>query len=129
MKKFYTIFTLIFFAGLFTACTGGTFVDPGHLDGMVTSGNTSGFGGSDGGGGGGKKDGGGAKPTELPASASYNDALAKLDAIIAYSGTTATQKTAAEGMKTAITTATSAVWPATKAAQIQAINTLIGQLS
>ena len=53
MKKFYTIFTLIFFAGLFTACTGGTFVDPGHLDGMVTSGNTSGFGGSGGPGGGG----------------------------------------------------------------------------
>ena len=128
MKKFYTIFTLIFFAGLFTACTGGTFVDPGHLDGMVTSGNTSGFGGSDGGGGG-KKDGGGAKPTELPSSASYTDALAKLDAIIAYSGTTATQKTTAEGIKTAITAATSFAWSSTKAAQISAINILIGQLS
>ncbi|MDR3193319.1 MAG: hypothetical protein LBT87_09665 [Treponema sp.] len=50
------------------ACSGGTFVDPGH------GGMGSGSGGS----------GGGGKPARLSSDASYDEAADKLDEIIAY---------------------------------------------
>jgi hypothetical protein len=58
----------------FAACSGGLFNDPGHAESGLT-------GGSGGGGGGG---GGGVKPGPLSDDASYEEFLAKVEAVTKY---------------------------------------------
>ncbi|GMO22147.1 MAG: hypothetical protein Ta2B_01020 [Termitinemataceae bacterium] len=82
--------------------------------------------GSDSGGGG---SGGGvvAKPSVLADNATEAQALAKLDQIIAYPGTPAETKTAAQNLKGTWSTISSN-WVTYQAGAILSINTLIAQI-
>jgi hypothetical protein len=68
---------------------------------------------------------GGSKPSKLSSSATYNQAIAKLDEIIAYSGTSSSVKVSAQQLKTAVSTAGSSYWSSYSAQTILSINTLI----
>jgi hypothetical protein len=78
----------------------------------------------DGGGGG----GGSSKPSELSSDATADQALAKLNEIIAYSGTPADTKSSAETMKGNWNTYSSS-WSTSKIATIPVINAMIKTLT
>jgi hypothetical protein len=90
MKQIVSIFRaalLIAVLASLAACS-GSFIDPGHVDGIVSMGGGD-FGGDYSGGGGGGGDdegggGGGSNISTLSSGASYSQANAKLDEIIAY---------------------------------------------
>jgi hypothetical protein len=101
---------------LFAACRGG-YTDPSSIGGS----NSGGYdyddyddGGSSGGG----------KPSQLSSNASESQARAKLDEIIAYSGTPAEVKEEAQLIKNAWS-AYSSNWSVTKSSIIPVINILI----
>ena len=124
MKQITMIFRMIAvctFLALFAGCSGGVFIDPGH-------------GGSTGGGGGlgGLGGGGGSKPSQLSSSASYNEANAKLDEIIAYceshpGGNNTASMGIAQSMKSALAIYSSN-WSFMSSEIIPSINELIDQL-
>jgi hypothetical protein len=136
----FRVFLLTAVLASLAACSGGTFVDPGHeaAGGIGGSGGDYGDYGDDGddgdygsgsssGGG-----GGGSKPAKLSSNASYAQAVAKLDAIIsycnAYPGTINNQiKTVAQQAKTEFPTYQSS-WSAIGTQVVSAINVLIDQL-
>jgi hypothetical protein len=122
MKRFHTILWTVLLAAVlasFAACSGGYFVDPEH------------------GGGGGGGDGGGgtvgAKPGTLGDTASYQDALDKLDAIIEYCGTStahAGAKANATTLKSTIeTTIGSSGWSSASTVYIPMINAIINGMT
>jgi hypothetical protein len=134
MKQIIPVFRaalLIAVLASLAACSGGTFFDPGHLDAGALGGL---MGGDDWDGGDWDDDdgGGGGKPAELSSSASYNDAVNKLNEIIDYCddhpGTVNnTIKTGAQAYKTTIGSYQSN-WSGMRSAAVTAINTYIGQL-
>jgi hypothetical protein len=89
MKQIVVVFraALLIAALASLAACSGVFVDPGHLDAGViggSGGSGGGDGGSGGGSGGGGSGGSGGKPDPLSNNATYNQAVDKLDEIIAY---------------------------------------------
>jgi uncharacterized membrane protein YgcG len=89
-------------------------------------GNSDGNNGDNGGDGDGS--GGGSKPTALSASASFDDVITKLDAIIAYADTPAAEKAQAEELKSQLNANASsfrAVWSSVGGSYVTTINALI----
>ena len=120
--------TLAFRAALLMAvmaslvsCGGGIFIDPGHLDAGVIVGGP-GFG---------DDDNSASKPDKLSISATAQEAIVKLDEIIAYcdaSGSkNSTQKSAAELLKSS-SSGWNVSWFISKAVAIQSINDIIDGL-
>jgi hypothetical protein len=109
---------------LLIACEGG-FVDPGHND-------VSGFDGSGGSGpdGSGRPDGGGGggKPAKLSESATRDEAIAKLDEILSYSGTSSAIKVGVRQLKMGLEGISSAEWRSTRMTHIDSINSIIDTL-
>jgi hypothetical protein len=137
MKQIPLIFRMVLLIAvlaLFAACSGGTFVDPGHEGG---GGNDidipSGYvpdDDDDGTGGGG---GGVSKPAQLALGATYQQALDKLDEIIKYCnahpGTANnSMKTSAESAKSSVITMGSSGWSISGASIISGINGMISSL-
>jgi hypothetical protein len=132
---FRTILLMVVLVSL-AACSGGIFVDPGHggagggsySDGDFEGSGSTGSGSSTGGG-----SGSGAKPARLSSTASYDEALAKLDEIIDYCeehpGTGNNMvKSAAETTRDGISLNGQSNWSSLASSMIPSINTFIGQL-
>jgi hypothetical protein len=107
------------------ACSGGAFIDPGRGAGGASGGNGTGTGTGTGGNG-------VSKPATLSTSASYNQALAKLNEIIEYcEDNPGTQndgmKSGAQTWKTTFSTYAS-TWGSSGPTVISSINDLIDQL-
>ncbi|MDR1231899.1 MAG: hypothetical protein LBK61_10935 [Spirochaetaceae bacterium] len=105
----------------FAACSGGTFSDPGHDESGL--------------GGGGKKVSKPNKPATLSSGASYDEAVDKLDKIIAYCDANPTAANSAvkygvEAFKsTSFSYITESTWTGTTASQaVGVINEFINQL-
>jgi hypothetical protein len=105
---------LIAVLGLLAGCS-GAFTDPGHTDAGVNGG----------GGGWGSGSGNGTKPEKLAGSATAAQARAKLDEIIAYSGTPAVIKDGAEAMISNWSSNLTSTWQYSGQATIFAINQFI----
>jgi hypothetical protein len=72
---------------------------------------------------------GGSKPTTLAQDATYAQAMAKLDEIIAYSGTPTATKSAAETLKTTYGTSSyETSWSSYRIAVVTNINSLIASI-
>jgi hypothetical protein len=141
MKKFFLTYAaavlLLAAFGLLAACS-GSFVDPGWASetsgGGLSGGDwdIDGGGGDNDGGSGGNGNGGGGKPAKLSDSATYNQAVAKLDEIIAYCGdeqALALIKNGADSAKESIKLVGSSGWsPPISTQIIKSINALIDSL-
>jgi hypothetical protein len=142
MKQMTVVFrTVLLIAVLvsLSACNGGVFYDPGYPG---TAGMGGGFGDDDGfswnddddNGGGGSSGGGGGKPTGLDYTASYGDAVAKVDEIIAYckdnpGPVNDNVKYLAESLKiTALKNLSEKSWSGAAKVTIDSINSFIDQL-
>jgi hypothetical protein len=136
MKQITIVFKMIAACtvlALFAACSGGVFIDPGH-------GGAAGIGGSLGNDYDNDYDddddtgGGGGKPAKLSSSASYAEAIAKLDEIIAYCeshpGPQSTNAiTTAELLKTSWNSANiQSGWSVAQSSAIQNVNAIINLL-
>jgi hypothetical protein len=129
--------------GMLTACS-GHFVDPGwaaEANSLLSGGGDDNGGGNswdDDDTGGGNSwddddddDDGGSRPAKLAGNASYSQALAKVDEIIAYCGDDTSMmyyKEAARSYRLAVTTAGSSGWSIASETLIYSINALIDTL-
>lgn len=138
MKQITVVFKAVLLIAILAplaACSGGTFIDPGH--GAWGGGGGYDLDGSgDGGGNGGNGDGngGGSKPSLLSENATYDQAVATLDEIINYctaypNGMNKSTILSAQGTKTAISSATvKATWNTHRSVFVSTINTFISIL-
>jgi hypothetical protein len=133
MKQIAVVFKaalLIAVLASLAACSGGTFVDPGHE--AAGGGDNEDGGWLDNGGDGGEEGsgsgGGGGKPAKLSSSAGYSQAIAKLDEITAYCNThpgNDSVKSGVQSMKTSITSVGQTGWSYMASQIISSINSLI----
>jgi hypothetical protein len=110
------------------ACSGGTFIDPGHL-GAVDMVDLSSYDGNSGNDYDYDDDDSGGKPSELPSGATYNQAMSKLDEIINYCNSHSGNglvKTGAELLQNSLSSST---WSSVASTRIDAINALISGLN
>jgi hypothetical protein len=129
MKQIAVVFRVFLLATVLVslaACSGGTFVDPGHEAAVGGGGEGSG------GGGGGNGGGGGSKPAKLSSSASYAQAADKLDEIIDYCNShpgmvNDTTKNGAQALKATISVFQSN-WNTRGPEMVNQINTFIDML-
>ena len=121
MNKMMKLFPVLLLLA-FVSCE-GTFVDPGRPS---TFG--GGFGGDFGGFGGDFGGGGGNKPAKLSSGASYSEAMAKLDEIIAYSGSSTSIREQARILKESYGGLSSFWSGSVQSAAIISINALIDQI-
>jgi hypothetical protein len=112
MRKFSVILLAVIVvlgAGLLVIACEGSFVDPAVIEeGGI---NEDGGGGGNGGGGdNGGDNGRGGKPAKLKYDATLDEAIAKMDEIISYSGTSSSIKASARQMKDMLERMDSASW-------------------
>jgi hypothetical protein len=118
-------FLLVVVFALFTACSGGSFYDPGqNVSGLP--GGTAGDGGG-GGGNGGNYDGS-SKPAKLSSSASYSQAVAKINQIITYCNAHPGNDDAKEKAQTFTDEVSQSTYESNRQNYVEAINSLIDDL-
>jgi hypothetical protein len=139
MKQITLVFKAVLLVAVFVslaACSGGTFIDPGHGGGGTDGGNYS-NGNGDGGSGGGSSGGGSgsvSKPSRLSNNATYAQSVAKVDEIIDYcearpGATNDAMNMGAQSLKSGLSyPGVQSSWSSMADRQISAINAFIGQL-
>ena len=108
LRAFFGVLVLL---TLIAGCSGGVFIDHGNDDGGSTS-----------------SGGGGGKPSKLSGNASYQDAIAKLDEIIAYASNNSAARNSAETAKKDLESKGPSQWSFVKGVTIDQINNLINGL-